>query len=134
MAPLLSYRRIRLMAPTAILGLGLAYFYSNKNLPKSFSQYFSILTNNNNNNSNDGHSLSTIIENKDNNGKKHAFFDDNKNSTVKRIVSVGDLHGDLSQMQKVFQLMGLTNKSNKWSGGTTHFVQTGDIGNKSNKT
>ena len=46
---------------------------------------------------------------------------------VKRVVAIGDLHGDYEQYIKVMQSAGLLNKSGKWSGGKTHLVQTGDI-------
>ncbi len=43
-----------------------------------------------------------------------------------RIVAVGDVHGDLSATKRVLRLAGLINEADRWSGGTTVFVQTGD--------
>jgi hypothetical protein len=44
----------------------------------------------------------------------------------RRIVSIGDLHGDLEQTKKVLQAARLVNKDGKWVGGKTIVVQTGD--------
>jgi hypothetical protein len=44
-----------------------------------------------------------------------------------RIVAVGDLHGDYEQTIKVLRSAGLIDARETWSGGTTHFVQTGDV-------
>ena len=46
---------------------------------------------------------------------------------VERIVAIGDLHGDYGRYIDVMQSAGLIDKNGKWSGGQTHFVQTGDI-------
>jgi hypothetical protein len=46
---------------------------------------------------------------------------------VERVVAIGDLHGDYGQYINVMQSAGLLNKSEKWSGGKTHMVQTGDV-------
>ena len=46
---------------------------------------------------------------------------------VERVVAIGDLHGDYEQYINVMQSAGLVNKRGRWSGGTTHFVQTGDV-------
>ena len=46
---------------------------------------------------------------------------------VERIIAIGDLHGDYARYIEVMQSAGLINKSGKWIGGNTHFVQTGDI-------
>ena len=46
-------------------------------------------------------------------------------SPRKRIVAIGDLHGDLAQMKKVFYMMGIIDKDDNWAGGQhTTFVQT----------
>lgn len=44
-----------------------------------------------------------------------------------RIVAVGDLHGDYSAWIDIARDAGLVDASNKWSGGRTVLVQTGDI-------
>lgn len=46
---------------------------------------------------------------------------------VERIVAVGDIHGDYDNYIETLRLAGLVNRRGRWSGGTTHFVQTGDI-------
>lgn len=46
---------------------------------------------------------------------------------VERIVAVGDLHGDYEQYLEVLASAGLVNARGKWTGGSTHLVQTGDI-------
>ncbi len=45
---------------------------------------------------------------------------------VERIVAVGDVHGDLDATKRVLRLAGLIDEADRWSGGTTVFVQTGD--------
>jgi hypothetical protein len=45
---------------------------------------------------------------------------------VARIVAVGDIHGDFDTLVAVLRSAGVIDKSNKWSGGATHLVQTGD--------
>lgn len=47
-------------------------------------------------------------------------------SGVSRIVAVGDVHGDFDALVTVLRAAGVINKSNKWVGGATHLVQTGD--------
>jgi len=46
---------------------------------------------------------------------------------VKRIVAVGDVHGDYGQFVKVLRYVRVINKNGKWIGGKTHLVQTGDV-------
>jgi len=46
---------------------------------------------------------------------------------VDRIVAIGDLHGDYDNYIATLSAAGLIDKKGKWSGGKTHFVQTGDI-------
>ena len=45
---------------------------------------------------------------------------------VGRIVAVGDVHGGYDEFVSVLRSAGVIDKSNKWSGGSTHLVQTGD--------
>jgi hypothetical protein len=45
---------------------------------------------------------------------------------AKRIVAVGDLHGDLAATRRVLRLAGAIDHRNRWSGGKTWLVQTGD--------
>lgn len=44
-----------------------------------------------------------------------------------RLVAIGDLHGDLSQARAALRLAGLIDDQGRWAGGTTIFVQTGDV-------
>jgi hypothetical protein len=46
---------------------------------------------------------------------------------VERVIAIGDLHGDYDRYIEVMQSAGLIDGSGNWSGGDTHFVQTGDI-------
>ena len=46
---------------------------------------------------------------------------------VKRIVAVGDLHGDYDQFVAVLASAGLIDANEDWTGGKTHLVQTGDV-------
>ena len=44
-----------------------------------------------------------------------------------RIVAIGDAHGAYDQFVEILGAAGLIDDNKKWSGGTTHFVQTGDV-------
>lgn len=46
---------------------------------------------------------------------------------VEKTIAVGDIHGDYSNFLKILKGVGLIDKALHWSGGKTHFVQTGDI-------
>lgn len=46
---------------------------------------------------------------------------------ARRIIAVGDLHGDFNQTRTILRLTGLIDKYNQWIGGDTYFVQLGDI-------
>jgi hypothetical protein len=46
---------------------------------------------------------------------------------VERIVAIGDIHGDYDNYLATLRLAGLIDKRDRWAGGKTHFVQTGDI-------
>lgn len=50
-----------------------------------------------------------------------------KGEFSRKIVAVGDLHGDLPNAQQVLQMAGVVDKDGNWSGGVDIFVQTGDI-------
>ena len=45
----------------------------------------------------------------------------------RRIVAVGDLHGDIGNAYKVLKMAGVVTDEGKWSGNVDFFVQTGDI-------
>ncbi|KAI0091237.1 Metallo-dependent phosphatase-like protein [Irpex rosettiformis] len=46
---------------------------------------------------------------------------------TRRIVAVGDLHGDLGNALKVLHMANVVDGEGQWSGGVDFFVQTGDI-------
>lgn len=46
---------------------------------------------------------------------------------VERIVAVGDVHGDLAPFLTVLRQAGVIDQKNRWIGGRTHLVQTGDV-------
>jgi hypothetical protein len=46
---------------------------------------------------------------------------------VQRIVAIGDVHGDYDQFITVLRAAALIDGNNKWAGGKTHLVQTGDV-------
>ncbi len=46
---------------------------------------------------------------------------------AKRVVAVGDVHGDLAAFEEALVLAGVTDEGGNWAGGDTIFVQTGDL-------
>jgi len=52
---------------------------------------------------------------------------DAKDAFVRRIVAVGDLHGDFGNARKVLEMSGVIDEGGKWTGQVDFFVQTGDI-------
>lgn len=50
-----------------------------------------------------------------------------KDAFVRRIVAVGDLHGDFGNARKVLEMSGVIDEEGKWTGQVDFFVQTGDI-------
>lgn len=46
---------------------------------------------------------------------------------TRRIVAVGDLHGDLENAYQVLKMAGVVDGEGYWSGNVDFFVQTGDI-------
>jgi hypothetical protein len=48
-------------------------------------------------------------------------------SGVERIVAVGDVHGGYDEFTGILRAAGVIDERNRWSGGKTHFVQTGDL-------
>jgi hypothetical protein len=53
--------------------------------------------------------------------------DDYQWEGVERIVAIGDLHGDYENYLAALRAAGLIDRKDKWAGGATHLVQTGDI-------
>jgi hypothetical protein len=46
---------------------------------------------------------------------------------VSRVVAVGDIHGDFKALTDILRSAGIIDSKGRWTGGTTHLVQTGDI-------
>jgi hypothetical protein len=46
---------------------------------------------------------------------------------VSRIVAIGDVHGDKDALAAVLRMAGLIDATERWTGGTAHVVQTGDV-------
>ncbi|MDB4990455.1 MAG: hypothetical protein JWN04_5633 [Myxococcaceae bacterium] len=46
---------------------------------------------------------------------------------ARRVVALGDLHGDLGATRRALRLAGVIDADDRWSGGDTVVVQTGDI-------
>jgi hypothetical protein len=63
------------------------------------------------------------------------FFESNGNvlagecvwNGVRRMVAVGDVHGDFGQLVAVLRSANLIDSNMKWSGGKTHLIQLGDL-------
>jgi hypothetical protein len=56
-----------------------------------------------------------------------AFAQQHTFTGVERIVAVGDVHGDFDAFVTILRSAELVDKKNKWTGGKTHLVQTGDL-------
>lgn len=48
-------------------------------------------------------------------------------SGVARVVAVGDVHGDYDGFVEVLRSAGVIDRKDRWTGGKTHLVQTGDV-------
>jgi len=46
---------------------------------------------------------------------------------VSRIVAIGDVHGAADRFAEILQTTGLVDDKLRWTGGTAHLVQTGDV-------
>jgi len=46
---------------------------------------------------------------------------------VSRVVAIGDLHGDKDALIAVLRMASLIDSGDRWTGGTTHVVQMGDV-------
>ena len=55
-------------------------------------------------------------------------------TNVARVVAIGDVHGAYGEFLAVLRLAGLIDQKDRWSGGKTHFVQTGDILDRGTET
>ncbi len=55
-------------------------------------------------------------------------------TNVPRVVAVGDVHGAYREFLAVLRLAGIIDPKDRWSGGKTHLVQTGDILDRGTET
>lgn len=46
---------------------------------------------------------------------------------ARKIIAVGDIHGDIGNAERILQMAGVVDEDNNWSGNVDVFVQTGDI-------
>lgn len=46
---------------------------------------------------------------------------------TRKIIAVGDIHGDIGNAERILQMAGVVDENNNWSGNVDVFVQTGDI-------
>jgi Calcineurin-like phosphoesterase len=53
---------------------------------------------------------------------------------VKRIVAIGDVHGDYQQLVTLLRQAQLIDARNRWIGGTAHLVQLGDVPDRGAET
>ena len=53
---------------------------------------------------------------------------------VKRIVAIGDVHGDYQQLVALLRQARLIDQKNHWIGGATHLVQLGDVPDRGTET
>src|SRR5512134_1759108 len=47
--------------------------------------------------------------------------------SVDRVVAVGDVHGAYDQFLEILKAAAVIDRRNRWTGGKTHLVQTGDV-------
>jgi len=59
-------------------------------------------------------------------GGTKEFETRNRRTARERVVTIGDLHGDLEQTKRAFRACHLTDSKDKWIGGKTTVVQVGD--------
>jgi hypothetical protein len=48
-------------------------------------------------------------------------------TSASRIVAIGDVHGAFEQFERILQAAGLIDDRERWSGGSAHLVQLGDV-------
>lgn len=51
---------------------------------------------------------------------------------ARRIVAIGDMHGDLAAAKRALEIGGVLGPDGRWAGGTTLLVQTGDVLDRGN--
>jgi hypothetical protein len=60
-------------------------------------------------------------------GTPRALGRETPQRNARRIVAIGDVHGAAAEFTAILQKAGLVNQARRWTGGSTVFVQTGDI-------
>jgi hypothetical protein len=60
-------------------------------------------------------------------GRVGGGIQDDPRAFTRRVVAVGDLHGDLPNARKVLMMAGVVDANGDWSGNIDVFVQTGDM-------
>ncbi len=53
---------------------------------------------------------------------------------VRRMIVIGDIHGDWNALKSALIAAGVTNKHNDWMGADTHVIQVGDIIDRKSRT
>ena len=53
---------------------------------------------------------------------------------IRRVVAVGDLHGDCDALIAVLKMAGLVDNQADWAGGDSHLVQLGDLPSRGGQT
>src|SRR4051794_10078987 len=53
---------------------------------------------------------------------------------VPRVIAVGDIHGDKDALVAVLRMASVIDASERWTGGTSHVVQVGDVPARGPKT
>src|SRR6187549_1208847 len=51
-----------------------------------------------------------------------------------RIIAIGDIHGSIDGIKSILKATGLIDSTNKWSGGRTQLLQTGDYMDRGENT
>jgi len=44
-----------------------------------------------------------------------------------RVIAIGDVHGAIDEFKRILVTAGLADAAGRWTGGTAHFIQTGDF-------
>ena len=53
---------------------------------------------------------------------------------IARVVAVGDVHGEYAGFVEVLRSAGVIDQKDRWIGGKTHLVQTGDVPDRGDGT
>lgn len=64
---------------------------------------------------------------RDDDADPEVTFNEPRPRFSRRMVAIGDIHGDLYNAGRVLQMAGVVDEDGNWSGNVDVFVQTGDI-------